>query len=465
MIEQSTASFRDPSGFVFRRGRILFRQVNQIYQRDYDLLLASGLYDRLINKGWLIPHREVEEIPFVENICYRVLQPETIPFISYPYEWSFSQLKDAALLTLGIEKEALQSGMILKDASAYNIQFNQGKPILIDTLSFTRYVEGNPWVAYRQFCQHFLAPLALMSKVDLRLGKLLSLYIDGIPLDLCSTLLPFSTRLDIGLLTHIHLHAKSQQFVISQKEQKFTSGKKAAGMGKMGMIGLVENLEATIKRLKPRFLRRGWVDYYAHTNYTDETIDFKKQVVQRIVRSLSPQVVWDLGANNGFFSRAAAEAADCLVISADVDPESVEENYRQQRIEKNPDLLPLVIDLTNPSPAIGWSNQERDAFLKRGPADLAMALALIHHLVISNNVNLSMLAKTLSRLAQHLLIEFVPKEDSQVQKLLASREDIFENYHLEGFLQAFEAHFILKEKISIPGSVRVLFLYESKELR
>lgn len=143
----------------------------------------------------------------------------------------------------------------------------------------------------------------------------------------------------------------------------------------------------------------------------------------------------------------------------------MEENYRQQRIEKNPDLLPLVIDLTNPSPAIGWSNQERDAFLKRGPADLAMALALIHHLVISNNVNLSMLAKTLSRLAQHLLIEFVPKEDSQVQKLLASREDIFENYHLEGFLQAFEAHFILKEKISIPGSVRVLFLYESKELR
>lgn len=315
MIEQSTASFRDPSGFVFRRGRILFRQVNQIYQRDYDLLLASGLYDRLINKGWLIPHREVEEIPFVENICYRVLQPETIPFISYPYEWSFSQLKDAALLTLGIQKEALQSGMILKDASAYNIQFNQGKPILIDTLSFTQYVEGNPWVAYRQFCQHFLAPLALMSKVDLRLGKLLSLYIDGIPLDLCSTLLPFSTRLDIGLLTHIHLHAKSQQFVISQKEQKFTSGKKAAGMGKMGMIGLVENLEATIKRLKPRFLRRGWVDYYAHTNYTDETIDFKKQVVQRIVRSLSPQVVWDLGANNGFFSRAAAEAADCVWLS------------------------------------------------------------------------------------------------------------------------------------------------------
>lgn len=465
MTEQSKASFRDPSGFVFRRNGTLLRQVNKSYQTDYDLFLSSGLYERLVTKGWLIPHREVEEAPLIENICYRVLQPVVVPFISYPYEWSFSQLKDAALLTLEIQKEALQSGMTLKDSSSYNIQFLKGKPILIDTLSFTRYEEGSPWVAYRQFCQHFLAPLSLMSNVDLRLGKLGSLYIDGIPLDLCSALLPLSTRLNIGLLTHIHLHAKTQQLANYRIEQKFINNKKSAmGLSKTGMTGLIENLEATIRRLKPRFHRRGWVDYYTQTNYTDETFAFKKQVVQNIVRLLSPRLVWDIGANTGYFSRVIAEAADCFVISADLDPEAVEENYNRQRVEKNPNLLPLVIDLTNPSPAIGWGNQEREAFLKRGPADLIVALALIHHLAISNNVPLDILAETFSQLTRYLLIEFVPKEDSQVQKMLASREDIFMNYHIEAFRKAFETHFRLREEIPIPGSARAIFLYEVKKL-
>ena len=139
------------------------------------------------------------------------MQPEIIPFISYAYEWSFSQLQDAALATLAIEKKALEHGMSLKDASAYNIQFRGSRPVLIDTLSFERYREGEPWVAYRQFCQHFLAPLALMSHTDVRLGQLLRVYIDGVPLDLASRLLPGKTKLSLGLATHIHLHAQAQR--------------------------------------------------------------------------------------------------------------------------------------------------------------------------------------------------------------------------------------------------------------
>src|SRR6185436_4959816 len=187
---QLSASFRDPSGFLFSRGGILYRQVNRAYQKEYARLMESGLYEKLVKAGLLIPHVEVDQPPAVEVDALKVIQPDRVPFISYPYEWSFGQLKSAALATLSIQKRALKMGMSLKDASAYNIQFVHGKATLIDTLSFEVYEEGEPWVAYRQFCQHFLAPLALMALKDVRLNQLLRVYIDGVPLDLVSELLP-----------------------------------------------------------------------------------------------------------------------------------------------------------------------------------------------------------------------------------------------------------------------------------
>lgn len=196
-----SASFRDPAGFLFSRGGILYRQVNHSYAENFSALIDSGLYEKLVKASLLISHSEVDELtgrPFAPAIpasAYRTIRPEAIPFISYPYEWSFGQLKDAALATLSIQKRALKAGMSLKDASAYNIQFYRGKPVLIDTLSFEIYHEGEPWVAYRQFCQHFLAPLALMAARDVRLNQLMRVYIDGLPLDLASKLLPPRTHL------------------------------------------------------------------------------------------------------------------------------------------------------------------------------------------------------------------------------------------------------------------------------
>src|SRR6185369_7393711 len=214
---QLSASFRDPSGFLFSRDGVLYRQVNRKYEQEYTRLMESGLYDKLVKGGLLIPHIEADQ-PTVEfdSIpqefqAFKVIQPERVAFISYPYEWSFGELKDAALATLSIQRRALRFGMSLKDASAYNIQFVRGKATLIDTLSFETYNEGEPWVAYRQFCQHFLAPLALMSLKDVRLSQLLRVYIDGVPLDLASELLPPTTRFNFGLLTHIHLHAGAQK--------------------------------------------------------------------------------------------------------------------------------------------------------------------------------------------------------------------------------------------------------------
>ncbi|MFM8426928.1 MAG: SAM-dependent methyltransferase, partial [Chloroflexota bacterium] len=204
-------SFRDPSGFLFYRDEILYRQINKKYSDEYNMLMSSGLYENLLKSRLLIPHEDVNVQPEESKDAFKVIRPQKVEFISYPYEWSFSQLKDAALATLAIQKRAMKYGMSLKDASAYNIQFHEGKATLIDTLSFEKYTEGMPWVAYKQFCQHFLAPLALMAKVDVRLSQLLRIHIDGISLDLASGLLPFSTRLNFGLLTHIHLHSKAQQ--------------------------------------------------------------------------------------------------------------------------------------------------------------------------------------------------------------------------------------------------------------
>ena len=456
--ERVAASFRDPSGFLFQRDGVLYRQVNQSYKAHYDLLMQSGLYERLVKGKRLIPHQEVDAAPQLPGLAYRVIQPERLAFVSYPYEWSFSQLKDAALLTLSIEKRALEFGLSLKDASAYNIQFHNGRPILIDTLSFEAYEEGKPWVAYRQFCQHFLAPLALMAYQDVRLNQLLRIYIDGVPLDLASRLLPGRTRFQFGLMAHIHLHATAQQRYSDKAVKAQETGGK---VNKMGFLGLIESLEKTVRGLKWEPKGTEWGDYYDATNYTREAFDQKAELVKTFLNRAQPRQVWDLGSNNGFFSRLAS-SMNILTISSDIDPAAVEKNYQKMRQDKETCLLPLLIDLTNPSPAIGWGNEERNSLVQRGPVDAVMALALVHHLAISNNVPLVDVAAFFARLGKWLIVEFIPKEDSQVQRLLASREDIFPTYHEQGFEEAFQSHFEIREKKSIAGSKRTLYLMEKR---
>ena len=408
--DRHSASFRDPSGFLFTRDGVLYRQVNQSYQTHYDLLMTSGLYDRLVESQKLIPHTEVDISPSRPEIAYKIVQPERVKFISYPYEWCFSELRSAALLTLSVQKTALELGMSLKDASAYNIQFYRGRPILIDTLSFEAYQEGSPWVAYRQFCQHFLAPLALMAYQDVRLSQLMRVYIDGIPLDLASKLLPARSRLNPGLTAHIHLHASAQKRYSDAPEQAVTQSRGRA-MSKMSLIGLIENLQSTVKGLKWEPKGTEWGDYYDSTNYTRAAFDRKLEIVKMFLEKAQPSQVWDLGGNTGVFSRLAADKG-ILTISSDIDPAAVEKNYQETRQKKETNLLPLVLDLTNPSPAIGWMNAERASFIDRGPVDAVMALALVHHLAISNNVPLPDLADFFASLGRWLIVEFIPKEDS-----------------------------------------------------
>lgn len=457
-LNRLASSFRDPSGFMFRRNGILYRQVNQHYQKQYDLLVSSGLLEQLTKKGLVVAAPESQEAPAEPQIAYKVLKPEMVPFISYPYEWSFGQYKDAALATLQIQKEAYEKGFTLKDASAYNIQFQGGRATLIDTLSFEPYVNGEPWVAYRQFCQHFLAPLALMAASDIRLSQLMRVYIDGVPLDLASKLLPASTKFNLGLNLHIHTHASAQmKYADNTSARQQNKGQ----MNRIAFLGLIDSLESTIKGLALKGVKTEWANYYDATNYTEGSLNEKRDLVSKFIKQANPATVWDLGANTGFFSRAAAEAG-AYTVAFDIDPLAVEQGWQEVKAKKDKNLLPLVLDLTNPSPAIGWSNAERDSFLERGPVDCVLALAIIHHLAISNNVPLITLAEFFAATGKWLVIEFVPKEDSQVQRLLATREDIFPRYSLDGFEEAFGQVFKIQAKENIPGSKRTLYLLERK---
>ncbi|MCX6276516.1 MAG: class I SAM-dependent methyltransferase [Bacteroidetes bacterium] len=450
------SSFRDPNGFLFFEGEKLYRQINKPYQNDYELLMSSGLYNALCEKELLVKHQEIENHKGLNNNAYKVIEPEKISFISYPYEWSFSQLQDAALTTLKIQKSALQHGMTLKDGSAYNIQFHNGKPIFIDTLSFEKYTEGKPWEAYKQFCQHFIAPLSLMSFTDIRLNQLLKLYIDGIPLDLSSSLLPFKTRINFLLLLHIHLHARSQK-----KYESKGSASKNIKIKLSNLTALIDSLTYMVRKFKLKSQNTEWGDYYTFTNYNNRSFTHKKEIIASYLNDINPKTLWDLGANTGEFTRIASQLGiNCIAF--DIDPLAVESNYNFVKQHKINNLLPLVMDLTNPSPSIGWNNNERMAMTKRTQPDAILALAIIHHLAISNNLPFVRIAQFFSRLSDNLIIEFVPKTDSQVKKLLESRKDIFQEYDELHFEKEFSAFFEICAKDKIEESERIAYRMKRK---
>lgn len=452
--EPLTASFRDPSGFLFVRDGTLYRQVNRVYQPHLDRLLESGLYRRLVDERLLIPHEDVtSSIPPSGDGC-AVLEPRLVPFISYPYEWSFGQLRQAALATLSVQKLAFEHGMVLKDASAYNVQYIGSRAVFIDTLSFETYEPNKPWIAYRQFCEHFLLPLVLMKYVDPQLGKLLQSDVSGIPLQVGVQMLPRRAKWRPSLFTHLVLHARSQ----SRYSDSAEAPAKQPRVSPLGMRGLIDNLESTVQRLGWRRPKSEWGDYYGATNYSDAAMQSKQQLVQSFLEAIGPLAgILDLGANTGTFSTIAQEHAD-LVVSMDVDPVAVDRHFEVRREEDNATILPLWVDLLNPSPGLGWANAERDSIVSRAKADAALALALIHHLAISGNVPFERICELFAELTRFLVIEFVPKGDSQVQRLLRSREDIFDAYTQEFFEAAFSTRFSIEKREPISGSERTLYL-------
>ncbi|HXF54277.1 MAG TPA: class I SAM-dependent methyltransferase [Hyphomicrobiaceae bacterium] len=453
--EREFSSFRDPAGELFWQAGAIYRGVNPCYERQFHSALNSGLLEGCVADGLLLPF-EIVDAATARYVA--LLKPRQLSFISYPYEWSFDQLKDAAVLTLKLHLRALPHGMLLKDASAFNVQLVDGRPCLIDHLSFDLVSEHSAWPAYGQFCRHFLAPLALMAYVDLGLGRLLQTHIDGVPLDLAVRLLPRRAWLRPGLFLHLCLHAR-------MVEKHAGSAKKVAArpLSAEAMTAIARSLLALVEKLSPRRQATEWGSYYADTNYSAAAFSAKERIVRELVQASAARTVWDIGANDGHFSRLIRDLAD-EIVSIDVDPRAVNSNYLRCRRNDIRNIVPLLADINSPTPALGFANRERRALCDRGRPDLILALALVHHLAISNNLPFRYIAEFLAGQCRSLVIEFVPKSDSQVQRLLLNRRDIFDDYTEEHFREAFSAAFSILERRAIAGSERSLYLMRSKSI-
>ena len=448
-MQSLPASYRDTAGFVFKQDGKVYRYVHPDYETHYVQLMNSGLYDELVKRSKLIPHTELAEKNELGFTDGRVLLPEQIPFISYPYEWSFDMWKDAALLTLQIATASLKKEMILKDATPFNIQFHKGRAVFIDTLSFGNYEPGKPWIAYRQFSECFLAPLLLMHYCHPDTGKLFTAYPNGIPMDMLVNLLPKRSKWNMNTLLHVHLQAK---FTGKQKQKAGNEN----NFSKQKLEILLKGLESFVQKLSPKKVKTTWDDYYTGTILGDDYLKAKTILVESFIKGIEFNSVIDLGANDGHFSLLFND--DKNVIATDADSNCINDLYLRIKKTGRANILPLVNNLTTPSPAIGWNNTERESITARLKADLVMALALVHHLAIANNVPLSLIADWLQPMGEYLIIEFVPKTDEKVKLLLQNRKDIFRDYSLEDFKNIF-AHkyqFIKEEKVG--GTDRVLFL-------
>ena len=450
-------SFRDPAGRLYRYGNHLFRTVAPWFQPEFQAFLDSGLYDELVQDGLIVPHVEIDPADAPEP-CARFLRVEALPFVTYPWEWSATQLRAAAELTLDLQLRALDRGLMLRDASAFNVQFQGQRPVFIDTLSFGRADMDRPWQAYGQFCRHFLAPLALRVHVDPRLGDLQQLYLEGIPIDLASRLLPGRTKLSPGLAIHLHAHARSAAHAAAAGRET-----RDVRVGPLALRGVAEQLLRTVASLTPAEQHSHWSGYEAAlTHYDESAIAMKRFSIERWAQRISPARTVDLGSNLGAFSRlAAAQGSDVLAI--DIDHATVEAATKD--LARDPPaggtVLPIRIDLLAPTPDLGWANDERDSLVRRTDTDLVLALALIHHLAIRGEVPLDRAVSGISAHGRILAIEWVPPDDPKVVQLLASRRESIRGYDTTSFRSALASVGTVVETIELPTG-RSLHLVETK---
>lgn len=447
------SSYRDPSGFLFYHNDRLYRQVNKVYEDDFRKFQFNGLYQSLTEKHLLISHELITENFLQDNNWVATLQPRVVPMITYPSEWSFDMVKDAALLTLKINKEALAHGMVLKDASAYNVQWVEGRMIFIDSLSFETYDESKPWIAYRQFCEHFLAPLALMHYTQFPLHELWNAFPEGIPLALASKMLPFRTKFNLHLYLNVHLHASVAAGNKKQEKQsQFSSAK---------FNNLLRSLEEAVSSLSLNKSSGVWSHYYSEAEQRNNYMDLKKNIIEDWINGLPVKTAIDAGANEGFYAGLLAQK-NIFTIAADLDHFSINQLYRAQREVNRSNLQPMIINLATPTPASGVNNRERLSFLDRVNADLVMALALIHHLSMGHNIPFESSAEMFSQMGSYLIIEWVPKSDEKVQLMLSHKKDIYTGYNQNEFVSAYTQRFDILDHAAIGSTGRILFLMKRK---
>ena len=458
-LELDAGSFRDPGGQVYTFSGRVYRVISRYSLDDWRTFSASPLFDELQRDALLIATRPAPpdlqtHLAAVDSTAL-VLEHDRVPFVSYPYEWTFSMLRDAALLHLDLLERALARDFVLKDASPYNVQFLGARPIFIDVLSFARYQPGDPWAGYNQFCKMMLYPLMLEAYKRVPFQPWLRSELEGLDPLYFSRLFNLRDLLRPGVLAHVKLHAWLQRKAESRRTS-VRSEIKRAGLSRDALLANIRGLRRLLNRLQPSAADSHWASYAETCTYDAAALKQKEDFVRRVASAAERRLVWDLGANVGHFSRLVAEHA-ATVVAFDTDAASIDRLYLALKKERRENILPLLMNVANPSPDQGWRGRERRSPTARGKPDLVLCLALVHHLRISANIPVAAFLDWLAELGAAVVIEFVSKDDPQTHRLLLNKDDTYDDYTREAFEAALRKHFRVEAVLDLPGGTRVLY--------
>jgi ribosomal protein L11 methylase PrmA len=456
-LRREPGSFRDPSSTVFYAGERVLRGLDARATDDWARLSTSAFFGRALADGRIVGTRVADaDAALVPHEFATVLEHERVPFVSYPYEWTFEMLRDAARLHLELLLDALDAGMTMKDGYAFNVQWRGSRPVFVDIGSFER-SGGGPWVGYRQFCRTFLYPLLLEAHLGVPYQRFLAGNLEGLEPDDMRALFGGLRRFRRGVFRHVYLHSVVQRCV-NQDSERVREDLGKAGFGTELAKAATRKLLKLVERVRSKRSESAWKQYRTTCSYSSEDRAVKERFLRGVLEGRTVGTAWDLGTNDGFYARLVAETAR-YVVAVDADDVTVDALYRSLRQDGVDNVLPLVVDLTDPSPARGWRGSERRAFADRGAPDLVLALALVHHLAIGANVPLAEVVAWFRALGGTLVVEFVEPHDPMAKRLLANkRAGLFPDYRLDVFEQLLAKHYAIERREPLPGGSRTLFL-------
>lgn len=451
-------SFRDRDSRVFLADSTVYRALSPTAFNAWQAVSEKAFFRTALERRAVVTSERVEGGPAAEFALEpggAVLRHERIPFISYPYEWCFSMLREAALTHLDLLEQGLPEGVILKDATPFNVQFRGASPIFIDIGSFVPHEPGDAWTGYRQFCQMMLYPLMLQAYRRIDFQPFLRGRISGVSPTDFARMQSFRDWFRRGVLTHVVLHAALESRA-ADSDRSVSTDLKRSGFDRSLILANLRKLRSTIERMKWNERRSTWSDYDADSEPVRRDAAAKEQFVRRVVEDHPGSLAWDLGCNLGRYSRIAAEKFG-TVVSMDSDHWTIERLFHDLREERNERIVPLVMNLADPSPGLGWRGRERRPLDDRGKPDLILALALIHHLVIRENLRIEEVLEWFRGLGSRLVIEFVDRDDPQVRILLRNRADGCEDYNRANFDRALAERFEIVESRPLEASARTLY--------
>jgi ribosomal protein L11 methylase PrmA len=461
--QKNPGSYKDPHGYVFHYDGAVLRTILPPAKANYEFIRDKGTITESIKEGFLVDVEELDKcnVPDTLADAAYVVRHFKIPLISYPYEWSFSQLKEAALHHLRFQIFLLERDATLRDASAYNIQFIGSRPIFIDLLSIGPYKEGDYWLAHSQFCEQFLNPLLLRALKGITHNGWFRGNLDGIYTRDLAKLLSLKDKVSWNVFSQIIVQAHFEATALKNPTTATFKAQSRKPLPRKSYNGFLVQLFNWINKLEPKDTGKTvWGEYATNNTYLDEEADKKRLIVQRFAEEYKFDKLIDLGCNTGDYSIEALNSGVKFVVGYDFDTKAVDQAFlRAQKQGLN--FLPLYLDAANPSPNQGWRQAERLGFQERNMADGIIALAFIHHLAIAKNIPLDQIVTWITGIAPRGLIEFVPKSDITVGKMLALREDIFSDYSEENFIKILSSQVNILSSQTVSSSGRTIFEYSS----